>query len=138
MKLSEILETYSAEGDLEAAIDRELPDLENVGFIDGHIYVHDETTIGDVPVYWEWSEKDGYIVHHDTDGKDLSSNIQRIVTQKIKEMDPVHKSGKYDEEIEQIEELRKSYNEFRRKQDYEDERGDYEYQRRKDAAAERR
>lgn len=133
MKLRDILETYSHEDDLQSALSDRMDELPNAGFIDGAIYIHDETTIGDVPVYWEWTEKEGYVVHHDTDGKNLSPNIQRIIDQKLKEMDPV-KSGKYDEQIEMIDDMKEKYNKFRQKQDDDEGRGDYEYQRRKDDA----
>ncbi len=129
-KAKQLVEMYSKEADLASAV-QDL-ELNNVGFIDGQIYVHDETTIGDRDVYWEWSENDGYIGHHDIDGNDFPPEVKQGIDRKLAELDPVKNSGKYEEEFSQIEELRASYNAHRDKQDTEEGRGDYERDLQKD------
>lgn len=143
MKLQELFE--SEYHWLRYMDDRQRQDLENamdgledefkkafVGLVGEEIYVHDETTIGDVPVYWEWTEKQGYVIHHDVDGKDLSPNIQRIVSQKLKEMDPVHNDYKYVEQVDWVKELLAAYDKHIGEIAAKEADADNRYQQRKD------
>ena len=135
-KAKQLVEMYSKESDLTNAIDN--LEFENVFYHDGQIYVRNEITIGDKDFYWEWGEKDGYIVHHDADGNDISPEEKERTVQRLTELDPVKNSGEYDEEFEQIAELRQSYNTYRDKEETENMRGDYERDQRKDRKMENR